>query len=214
MRSEQEMPKRVVHSSRVVRFTESKLHGCFVVQFPRIEDDRGSFVKTVQHSIFAEHGLEADFRESYYSVSHKGVLRGMHFQAPPSDHAKLVYCSAGAIYDVALDLRKGSPTYGQHEVYELSGQASNAVYLPRGIAHGFFVREGPAVMHYHVSSEYDASRDSGIHWASFGAVWPDDAPLVSIRDEGFSSLEDFESPFVLDEARLLRSRKQAEPSLR
>ncbi len=196
MQTTLDLPARNTQSGRSVRFTESKLRGCFVVQFPLIEDHRGSFVKTIQASVFREHGLESDFRECFYSTSHKNVLRGMHFQLPPSDHAKLVYCTAGAIYDVALDLRKGSPTFGGHEVYELSSQANNAVYLPRGIAHGFLVREGPAVMVYHVTSEHDPLRDVGIHWNSFGAVWPSDAPITSVRDESFVALENFDSMFT------------------
>lgn len=190
-----ESATRTISPSRTVRFTESKLKGCFVVQFPVIEDQRGKFIKTVQHSVFSQHGLECDFKESFYTTSHRNVLRGMHFQLPPSDHAKLVYCSAGAIYDVALDLRKGSPSFGEHEVYELSSAAGNAVYLPRGVAHGFFVREGPAVMVYHVTSEHDPQRDVGIHWNSFGAVWPVDNPNVSLRDESFMTFADFDNPF-------------------
>jgi dTDP-4-dehydrorhamnose 3,5-epimerase len=122
---------------RTVQFTESKLPGCYVLQFPMSHDERGSFVKTVQHSVFASLGLEADFKECFYSASNDNVLRGMHFQLPPSDHAKLVYCTDGAIYDVALDLRVGSPTYGQHEIYELSAEVSNAVYLPAASRMGF-----------------------------------------------------------------------------
>lgn len=180
---------------REIQFTESKLPGCYVVQFPVFDDYRGHFVKTIQRSVFEAHGLEGDFRECFYSTSFDGVLRGMHFQTPPSDHAKLVYCTVGAIYDVALDLRVGSPTYGKHEVYELSSGASNAVYLPRGIAHGFVVRQGPAVMVYHVTSEHVPSDDQGVRWDSFGAVWPVETPIVSERDRGFTALADFVSPF-------------------
>ena len=165
------------------------------MQFPVSHDFRGYFVKTIQRSVFEAHGLEADFKECFYSTSNQHVLRGMHFQLPPSDHAKLVYCTAGSIYDMTLDLRVGSPTFGQHEVYELSSSASNAVYLPRGIAHGFYVREAPAVMVYHVSSEHDPQRDTGIHWNSFGAAWPVVEPVISPRDDRFLSLADFESPF-------------------
>jgi dTDP-4-dehydrorhamnose 3,5-epimerase len=169
------------------------------VHFPVFRDDRGHFVKTIQSSIFQDHGLEGDFRECFYTSSCKDVLRGMHFQVPPNDHAKLLYCTAGAIYDVALDLRIGSPTYGMHEVYELSTSASNAVYLPRGIAHGFCVRDAPAVMVYHVSSEHDPARDAGIRWNSFGAAWPIENPVVSPRDNSFVSFEEFKSPFVYSE---------------
>ena len=178
-----------------IKFTESKLSGCFIVQFPVFHDNRGHFVKTIQSSVFEKQGLEGNFSECFYTTSFKDVLRGMHFQTPPSDHAKLVYCTAGSIYDVALDLRVGSPTYGKHEVYELSTSASNAVYLPRGIAHGFCVREAPAVMVYHGSSEHDPSRDAGIRWDSFDAAWLVENPIVSPRDSSFVSLEEFESPF-------------------
>jgi dTDP-4-dehydrorhamnose 3,5-epimerase len=180
---------------RSIKFTESKLAGCYVVQFPVFDDFRGHFVKTIQRSVFEAQGLEGDFRECFYSTSFQNVLRGMHFQTPASDHAKLVYCTTGAIYDVALDLRVGSPTYGKHEVYELSSGASNAVYLPRGIAHGFVVREGPAVMVYHVTSEHDPSHDEGVRWDSFGAVWPVDHPIVSQRDQGFIAFHEYKSPF-------------------
>lgn len=179
-----------------IQFTESKLAGCYIVQFPVFDDFRGHFVKTMQRSVFEEHGLEGDFRECFYTTSFQGVLRGMHFQTPPRDQAKLVYCTVGSIYDVTLDLRVGSPTYGQHEVYELSSEASNAVYLPRGIAHGFLVREGPAVMVYHVTSEYDPSRDEGILWDSFGVEWPVEKPLVSARDRSFMPFDKFISPFL------------------
>jgi len=192
----QETLERATPASKVIQFTESKLAGCYVVQFPVAHDYRGHFVKTIQRSVFEARGLEADFKECFYSTSNESVLRGMHFQIPPSDHAKLVYCTAGAIYDVVLDLRIGSPTYGQHEVYELSSDASNAVYLPRGIAHGFFVRQAPAVMVYHVTSEHSAAHDVGIRWDSFGAAWPMDAPVVSARDSGFMAFEDFKSPFI------------------
>lgn len=179
-----------------LRFSETRLPGCYAVHFPVFRDSRGTFVKTLQRSVFEAHGLTADFREIFYSDSCENVLRGMHFQVPPSDHAKLVYCVMGSIYDVALDLRVGSPTYGQHEVYEISADANNAVYLPSGIAHGFFVRKGPASILYHVTTEYDRSCDCGILWSSFGAVWPSEHPIVSERDASHPPFENFDSPFV------------------
>ncbi len=184
------------HPSRGIQFIPSRIPGCYIVQFPVTQDPRGHFVKTIQRSVFEERGLEADFRECFYTTSYVNVLRGMHFQLPPSDHAKLVYCTAGAIYDVALDLRVGSPTFGTFEVYELSHSASNAVYLPRGIAHGFYVRQGPATMVYHVTQEYDPQHDAGIRWDSFDAPWPTENPVISLRDASFTSLADFVSPFV------------------
>jgi dTDP-4-dehydrorhamnose 3,5-epimerase len=181
--------------SREVQFIGCKLAGCFLVKLHALHDERGHLVKTIQSSVFKEHGLEEGFRECFYSTSFANVLRGLHFQLPPSDHAKLVYCLTGAIFDVALDLRVGSPTYGQHEVHELSAGAGNAVYLARGIAHGFYVREAPALTVYHATSEYDPARDAGIRWDSIDAAWPTDAPIVSERDRSFISLAEFQSPF-------------------
>ena len=181
-----------------MQLTEAKLPGCYVLQFPAFQDQRGTFVKTMQHSIFSAHGLEGEFREVFYTVSGKGVLRGMHVQLPPHDHAKLVYSVSGAICDVVLDLRVGSPTYGKHEVHELSGPALNALYLPRGMAHGFYVREEPAVVVYHVTTEHNPVHDTGILWSSFGASWPTTDPVISLRDTRFAAFEDFESPFRYD----------------
>jgi len=180
---------------RAIQFTATKLAGCFVVQFPAFPDSRGFFVKAFQKSLFEAQGLEADFAEVFYTTSHKRVLRGMHFQVPPSDHAKLVYCTSGSICDMALDLRVGSPSFGQHEVYELSERFNNAVFLPRGIAHGFYVREAPSVVVYHVTTEHNPAHDQGILWSSFGAPWPDSNPVVSARDAAFPALDGFRSPF-------------------
>jgi dTDP-4-dehydrorhamnose 3,5-epimerase len=105
---------------------------------------------------------------------------------------------SGAIHDIALDLRVGSPTYGQHEAYDLSAEYNNAAYLPRGMAHGFFVRSAPAVVVYEVTSEHSPQHDTGIRWDSFGAAWPQSAPLISVRDEGLIPFAQFESPFRFD----------------
>jgi len=180
---------------RNVQFAATKLAGCYVVQFPAFHDNRGFFVKAIQRSAFEEHGLDADFAEVFYTTSHENVLRGMHFQVPPSDHAKLIYCTSGSICDMALDLRVGSPSYGQHEVYELSERFHNAIYLPRGIAHGFYVREAPSVVVYHVTTEHSSAHDQGILWNSFGAPWPVNDPILSERDSSFPALDQFESPF-------------------
>jgi dTDP-4-dehydrorhamnose 3,5-epimerase len=178
-----------------IRFTECRLSGCFLLNFPAFRDERGLFVKSLQRSAFKARGLECDFAESFYTESNENVLRGMHFQVPPADHAKLVYCVTGAICDIALDLRLGSPTFGQHETYSLSAEHNNAIYLPRGIAHGFFVESGPSLVVYQVTSEHSPAHDKGIHWDSFGAHWPPFAPLVSSRDEAFPTLLQFKSPF-------------------
>ncbi len=173
----------------------TKLPGTFELRPRKMVDHRGAFIKVFQSSLFEQDGLESGFVEQYYSVSEANVLRGMHFQTPPSDHAKLVYCTHGTAMDVLLDLRRGSPTYGQFDIVELSGAKSNAMYVPRGVAHGFYVVQAPVIMLYNVTSEYDPGHDAGIAWNSFGAPWPSTNPVVSDRDARFPALRDFESPF-------------------
>ena len=118
----------------------------------------------------------------------------MHFQVPPFGHSKLVYCTAGAILDVALDLRKNSPTFLKHISLKLSADQANMIYLPEGLAHGFLSLEDATVI-YNVSTVYKPEADLGILWSSIGMDWPDTQPKLSERDESFQSLEEFESPF-------------------
>jgi dTDP-4-dehydrorhamnose 3,5-epimerase len=183
---------------QTIQFAPCRLPGCYLLEFPAFRDYRGLFVKSVQRSAFEQRGLECDFSESFYTESGENVLRGMHYQAPPADHAKLIYCISGGIWDIALDLRQGSPTFGEHEVYRLGAERRGAVYLPRGIAHGFFVESAPSVVVYQVTSEHSPAHDHGIHWDSFGAAWPQSSPIVSARDRSFMQFSQFESPFRYD----------------
>ena len=178
-----------------VSLRATSIPGCHVLQLPVSEDVRGSFNKVFQHSIFSTHQLETNFREVFFTVSNAGVLRGMHVQLPPSDHAKLVYCVAGEVIDVVLDLRRHSPTFGQYASFQIGGTSGLAIYIPPGLAHGFFVSAGPAIMMYHVSSEHDPARDAGIHWGSFGMAWPSRQPIVSARDSALPELREFVTPF-------------------
>jgi dTDP-4-dehydrorhamnose 3,5-epimerase len=180
-------------------FKQIEIPGCFEISFPAHPDKRGVFVKTFQSSFFRARGFEADFSEMFYTVSSENVLRGMHVQLPPAAHAKFVYCATGKILDVTLDLRRGSPTYGKHVTIELSPEARNGVFLPRGIAHGFCVTKAPALVIYHVTSEHSPNHDTGIAWNSFGANWPTNSPVISARDEALPSLAQFKSPFVFEE---------------
>jgi len=154
-------------------------------------DERGIFVKTFNSDIFREKGLETGFAEEYYSVSRKNVLRGMHFQLPPRDLAKLVYCIRGRALDVITDLRKGSPDFGKTASLELSPEKANMVYIPKGFAHGFYALEDDSTMVYKTSAVYSPEHDSGILWNSIAFKWPCDNPLISERDRGFPSLEEF-----------------------
>lgn len=143
----------------------------------------------------AEHGIEMSVREEFFSTSAKDVLRGMHFQIPPHDHQKLVYCIAGRVLDVILDLRKASPTYGKSASVELSADNRHLLFIPRGFAHGFLSLEEGSCMVYKTDAVHAPACDAGILWESFGFPWPIRQPLLSPRDAAFPPLEAFDSPF-------------------
>jgi dTDP-4-dehydrorhamnose 3,5-epimerase len=173
----------------------TKFSGCWEI-VPRIfRDDRGYFIKTFHHDFFEQHGLETNFREEYYSLSHQGVIRGLHFQLPPYDHTKMVYCVQGRVMDVVVDLRKASPTYGQFALFDLSSEKGNIVYIPPGFAHGFEVLSESALMMYKVSTVYHPEADTGILWNSVGIPWQNQNPIISKRDQGFCYFNNFISQF-------------------
>lgn len=172
--------------------------GCLEIR-PRIHGDaRGRFVKVFNRQAFAAAGLNTDYPEEFYSVSHRGVVRGLHFQSPPMDHIKLVYCVAGQIQDAVLDLRRGSPTYGRHVLFELSAEAGNMVYIPRGLAHGFCALSETAILVYKTSSVYSPTHDCGVLWNSVGIRWAATEPVLSKRDRAHPPLEAFQSPFCYE----------------
>jgi len=176
----------------------SRIPGCYEIQ-PRVLDDiRGRFVKVFHANVFLELGLEASFAEDYYSVSRKGVIRGMHFQAPPADHVKVAYCVQGGVFDVVLDLRVGSPTYGQAASFNVTAEKANLVYIPRGLAHGFCPVSEVATLVYKVSTVYSPEYDSGVLWNSIGIDWPVASAVLSERDRAFKPFSEFKSPFVYD----------------
>lgn len=179
-----------------IDLSPTKITGCYEMVVKNATDIRGRFVKTFHKDGFLKNHLEVQFDEDYYSISHQGVLRGLHFQLPPNDHTKVVYCPYGEVMDVVVDLRIGSPTYGAYEIFQLSGDKPNMVYIPKGLAHGFYVCQGPAIVMYKASSVYSAESDCGIHWASLGIPWPDSSPIISERDSRFPPLDQFSSPFL------------------
>lgn len=175
----------------------SKLSGCYKFNPKVIGDQRGRFVKIFHEPSYATLGLETKFAEEYYSVSHKNVIRGLHFQVPPMDHVKMVYCLEGHALDVVLDLRVGSPTYGQFEMFELNAINSSSIYIPKGMAHGFCALSENTVMVYKVSTVYSPEHDAGILWNSVGIPWPISEAVLSTRDQSFPTLADFKSPFCI-----------------
>lgn len=178
-----------------MKVIKTKLPGCYELIPNVFKDERGLFVKIFHEEQFKEEGLVTHFAEEYYSLSHKGVLRGLHFQTPPMDHAKMVYCVSGEVVDAVLDLRVGSPSYGKYELFDLNSEKRNMIYIPSGMAHGFYVKSESALLMYKVTTVYSPDNDSGILWNSAGVLWGDDNPQISKRDSSLPSLVNFKSPF-------------------
>ncbi len=174
------------------------LPGCRAITPFVFDDERGRFVKTYHAPSFRKMGIDDVFVEDFYSISRRGVVRGLHFQVPPAQANKLVTCIEGRIFDVLLDLRRGSPTYGRHLTLTLDGTAGTLVYLPAGIAHGFCALTEGAVVLYRMTAVHAADCDKGIRWDSAGIEWPVQAPILSKRDAAFPTLAEFSSPFTYE----------------
>jgi len=180
-----------------MKFTETEIKGLFIIEDFHVEDERGSFTKTYNRSLFKNNKLKGKFKESFYSVSKRDVIRGMHFQLPPHDQDKMVYVTRGKIIDVILDLRKKSKTYGQVFSIELSEEKRNSLYIPKGCAHGFKSLEDDSTVVYDVTTVHSPESDSGIRWDSFGYDWKTNIPLMSEKDKNLMGFSEFKkkNPF-------------------
>ncbi len=174
---------------------ETGIAGCMVIELNKSVDHRGAFIKTFHRDIFMDLGVFSEWREQYYSVSRKNVLRGMHFQIPPHDHDKLVTCISGEILDVVLDLRKESVSYRKVVSVPMSSDTPTLLYIPKGLAHGFLSLSENSIMLYNTSTVYAPAHDAGIKWSSIGFDWPCSDPIISERDRRHPDLDDFRSPF-------------------
>jgi dTDP-4-dehydrorhamnose 3,5-epimerase len=183
-----------------VQVEETGIPGCYLVRPRLIRDVRGAFAKTFHSDQFEARGMRTDWREEYFTTSRRGVVRGMHFQVPPAEHAKLVFCVAGEVVDVVVDLRRGSPTEGKHRAFRLAG-VDLGLYIPVGCAHGFASTSDESTMFYKVTSVHAPDQDAGIAWNSFGLEWPVEAPILSERDRKHPALADFSSPFLFEPAK-------------
>ncbi len=181
-----------------MKFLEQNIPGLVLVESKVAVDVRGDFVKTYHEVMWRDAGLAFELKEEFYSTSRAGVIRGMHFQVPPAEHAKVVTCLSGAVMDVVVDLRVGSPTFGQSRTFELTAVNRNVLFIPAGLAHGFIARTEGSLIHYKTSSVHSPEHDRGIRWNSFGLDWGEAAPLVSARDAAFPGLAEFRSPFVYE----------------
>ena len=177
------------------KFVTCLTPGCFLFSVPTYPDDRGSFTKLINRADLLDAGVRTNFAESFISESKKGVIRGFHFQVPPKDQAKMVFCLNGNIADVLLDLRKQSPQSLKHEVLHLQSEEPQILYIPPGVAHAFQSLTEVATLIYWTSGPYSAEYDKGILWNSVGVRWPLQPSNVSKRDQGFPKIEGFQSPF-------------------
>ncbi|MFD1785984.1 dTDP-4-dehydrorhamnose 3,5-epimerase [Sphingomonas floccifaciens] len=177
------MPVRLIHPKR---------HG----------DARGWFTETYNRATFAALGIDATFVQDNHSLSVPAfTLRGLHFQTPPRGQDKLVRCIRGRVFDVAVDVRRGAPTYGQWVGAELSAENGDQLFIPIGFAHGFLTLEPDCEIAYKCSDTYAPEADGGIAWDSVGIDWPLPAgvmPELSPKDAAQPALADFDSPFPYD----------------
>jgi dTDP-4-dehydrorhamnose 3,5-epimerase len=179
-----------------MQFTQTTLQWVYKIALPHFIDSRGSFTKVFHAEQFAEIiWYVPSFQESYYTQSQKDVIRGMHFQIPPSDLDKLVYVSSWSIRDVVLDLRTYTGTYGQYIAEDLSMDNHFALFIPKWCSHWFVSLSDNAVVHYLTSAVYDPSCDTWICWDSFGFDWWITSPIVSEKDRWLIPLSEFNSPF-------------------
>lgn len=156
-------------------FNETSLSGTVIIEPKVFGDDRGFFMETHKRSEFAANGINADFVQDNHSLSEKGVLRGLHYQMRPFAQGKLVRCISGAVYDVAVDIRKNSPDFGKWAGCELSAENKRMLWIPEGFAHGFLTLSDTAEVAYKVSgAEYNAEAEASIIWndPEIGIKWP------------------------------------------
>jgi len=180
-----------------MKFHPSPIPGVFVIEPEPRGDERGFFARTFCEKEFAAAGLETKYPQVNNSFSvQKGTLRGMHYQLAPAQEVKVVRCIRGRLYDVALDLREGSPTFGKHFGTELTAENRHMMYVPRGFAHGFLTLEENTEAIYLVSNFYSADRERGVRWNDprFNIRWPAAPQVLSDKD---AKHRDFDPAFHL-----------------
>lgn len=176
-----------------MKFIKTDLLGAYVIEPDVYNDNRGFFLETYNRKVFEEQGISPDFFQDNYSFSQsKGVLRGLHFQYSPHSQAKLVMVLCGAVFDVIVDLRKGSSTFGRWISVELSSSPFRMIYVPRGFAHGFCTLTDNANVLYKVDALYNPGADGGIRWndPDLNIPWPASEPILSRKDTELPFLKD------------------------
>ena len=186
-----------------VQVTKTDLDGVLLLEPARFGDDRGFFSESWSRKTLADHGITTDFVQDNHSLSRAaGTVRGLHFQAPPHAQAKLVRCGRGRLFDVAVDIRKGSPTFGRWIGFELSFENGRQLLIPAGFLHGFVTLEPDTEIVYKCSDYYAPDCDGAVRWDSCGIDWPDfgAAPVLSLKDAAAPTLAEFNSPFTYGDA--------------
>lgn len=182
---------------------QTNIEGVVIIEPRLFKDDRGYFFESYSERDFNRQVGEIHFVQDNESKSSYGVMRGLHFQRPPFTQSKLVRCVKGAVLDVAVDIRKGSPTYGQHVAVELTEDNHRQFFIPRGFAHGFAVLSPEAIFQYKCDNFYHPEADGGISIldTSLGIDWriPTDHAILSEKDTKHPLLKDFDSPFSVHE---------------
>ncbi len=183
-----------------MQIERTAIDGVLIVRPRKIGDERGFFSETYKREALAEAGADIDWIQDNHAFSaQRGVVRGLHFQAPPNAQAKLMRVIRGAIYDVAVDIRKGSATYGQHVGIELGAENWAQLLVPAGFAHGYCALTENTEVHYKVSADYAPSEESGLLWndPDLAIAWPISASeaILSPRDRTWQRFRDFVSPF-------------------
>jgi dTDP-4-dehydrorhamnose 3,5-epimerase len=174
-----------------VKFQESPLAGAYTIELERLEDERGFFARSFCAEEFAARGLEVVMPQSSVSFNaRRGTLRGLHYQAEPHAEDKLVRCTAGAIYDVIVDLRPGSPTARRWFGVELSAANHRSLFIPKGLAHGFLTLHDDTEVLYMISAPYAPGFERGVRWndPAIGISWPTAPSVVSARDAAYPLL--------------------------
>ena len=184
-----------------MKFIETKISDVIIIEPSVFIDERGYFLETYNQNKFEEAVGMTSFIQDNESKSSKGVLRGLHFQKPPFEQAKLVRCIEGEVLDVAVDIRKNSKTYGQHIAVILSGENKRQLFVPRGFAHGFLVLSDNATFAYKVDNTYAPEHDAGIRWndKELSIQWSmkENEVTVSDKDALLPTLSDFITPFTI-----------------
>lgn len=179
-----------------MKLIKTSIKGLLILEPKIFEDARGKFIKTFTNDFFKKNNVNIQIQETYYSISNKDVIRGMHFQTPPHDHIKIVYVPTGKIIDVVLDIRKSSSTYGQYFSTELSSDNGKILIIPQGLAHGFKSLEDNTNVTYMQTTVYAPNNDAGIKYNSFGFDWQCEKAQLSPRDLAFETLDEFQTPFT------------------